>query len=127
MPIDFFLRSLAEERRERAVGILFSGAGSDGTLGVRAIRGAGGLTIAQDPQSAQFEDMPRNANATGLVDSVLPPNEMPEALVHYLAQPYVRGGASSKPLSRLPASTTSWRSCWLRQGAISGHTRRAPS
>ena len=73
MPIDFFFRSLAEDRQERAICILFSGAGSDGTLGVRAIRGAGGLTIAQDPQTAQFDDMPRSAIATGLVDYVLPP------------------------------------------------------
>ena len=54
MPIDFFFRSLAEDRQERAVCVLLSGAGSDGTLGVRAIRGAGGLTIAQDPQTAQY-------------------------------------------------------------------------
>ena len=55
MPIDFFFRSLAEDRQERAIGILFSGAGSDGTLGVRAIRGGGGLVIAQDPETAQFD------------------------------------------------------------------------
>ena len=92
MPIDFFFRSLAEDRQERAICILFSGAGSDGTLGVRAIRGAGGLAIAQDPQTAQFDDMPRNAIATGMVDFVLPPDRMPEALLNYLRHPYVRGG-----------------------------------
>jgi two-component system, chemotaxis family, CheB/CheR fusion protein len=92
MPIDFFFRSLAEDRQQRAVGILFSGAGSDGTLGVRAIRGGGGLTIAQDPSTAQFDSMPRSAIATGLVDYVLPPNRMPEALLEYLGHPYVRGG-----------------------------------
>jgi len=92
MPIDFFFRALADDRQERAVGILFSGAGADGTAGVRAIRGAGGLTIAQDPESAQFGDMPRNAIATGLVDYVLPPDRMAEALLDYLRQPYVRGG-----------------------------------
>ena len=73
MPIDFFFRSLAEDRQQRAIGILFSGAGSDGTLGVRAIRGGGGLVVAQDPQTAQFDTMPRSAIATGLVDYVLPP------------------------------------------------------
>ncbi len=91
MPIDYFFRSLAEDRQERAVCILFSGAGSDGTLGVRAVRGAGGLTIAQD-QTAQFGEMPRSAVATGLVDLVLPPAQMPQALTDYLRQPYVRGG-----------------------------------
>jgi two-component system, chemotaxis family, CheB/CheR fusion protein len=91
MPIDFFFRVLAEDRQERAVSVLFSGAGSDGTLGVRAIRGAGGLTIAQD-QTAQFGEMPRSAMATGLVDLILRPDEMPKAVVEYLQQPYVRSG-----------------------------------
>ena len=80
MPIDFFFRSLAEDRQERAICILFSGAGSDGTLGVRAVRGAGGLTIAQD-QTAQFGEMPRSAVATGLVDLVLRPDQMPKAII----------------------------------------------
>lgn len=93
LPIDFFLRTLAEDRQEKAVCILFSGTGSDGTMGLRAIRGAGGLTIAQDPQHAQYGDMPRSAIATGLVDCVLSPHQMPGAIVEYLRQPYVRGGA----------------------------------
>jgi two-component system CheB/CheR fusion protein len=92
MPIDSFLRSLAEDRQERAICVLFSGAGSDGTLGVRAIRGAGGLTIAQDPQTAQYADIPRSAIATKLVDFVLSPQRMPAAIMDYLHQPYVRGG-----------------------------------
>jgi PAS domain S-box-containing protein len=90
LPIDFFLRSLAEDRRERAVCILFSGAGSDGAAGVRAVRGTGGLTLAQD-ESARFEDLPRSAVATGLVDRVLPPGRMPDVLVSYLQHPYVSG------------------------------------
>ncbi len=92
MPIDFFFRSLAVDRQQRAIGVLFSGAGSDGTLGVRAIRGGGGLTVAQDPHTAQFDTMPRSAIATGLVDYVLPPDRMPEALLEYLRHPYVGGG-----------------------------------
>jgi two-component system CheB/CheR fusion protein len=96
MPIDFFSRALAEDRQERAIFVLFSGAGSDGTLGVRAVRGAGGLTIAQD-DTAQFVDMPRSAVATGMVDLVLPPDEMPKAITNYLRQSYVR----QKPASIL--------------------------
>ncbi|HSB68879.1 MAG TPA: chemotaxis protein CheB [Candidatus Methylomirabilis sp.] len=92
MPIDVFFRALADDRQERAVGILFSGAGADGTLGIRAIRGAGGLTLAQDPQSAQFGEMPRSAIATGLVDAVLRPDRMADALLTYLRHPYVRSG-----------------------------------
>ncbi|HEX2994789.1 MAG TPA: chemotaxis protein CheB [Anaerolineales bacterium] len=91
MPIDFFLRSLAEDRQERAICILLSGAGSDGTLGLRAIRGAGGLTIAQD-HTAQFGEMPGSAVATGLVDFILPPDQMPKTITEYLQQPYIRGG-----------------------------------
>jgi len=79
LPIDFFFRSVAEDRQERAICVLFSGAGSDGALGIRAVRGAGGLTIAQD-DTAQFPDMPRSAVATGMVDLVLRPDQMPKAV-----------------------------------------------
>lgn len=89
MPIDIFFRSLAEDRQDHAICIILSGAGSDGALGLRAVRGAGGLSIAQDPASAQYADMPRNAIGTGLVDVVLPPALMGEALRDYLA--HVRG------------------------------------
>ncbi len=95
MPIDFFFRSLAEDRQERAICILFSGAGSDGTLGVRAVRGAGGLSIAQDPKTAQFSDMTRSAVATGMVDFILSPDRMPEVLINYLRHPYVRGAGQT--------------------------------
>ena len=98
MAIDFFLRSLAEDRQEQSICVLFSGAGSDGTLGVRAIRGAGGLTVAQDPQTAQYADMPRSAIATNLVDFVLAPDRMPQTLLEYLRQPYVRGGQPAATL-----------------------------
>ncbi len=98
MPIDFFFRSLAEDRQERAICIVFSGAGSDGTLGVRAVRGAGGLAITQDPQTAQFGDMPRSAISTGLVDLVLSPDRMAETLLNYLRHPYVRGGVPTAVL-----------------------------
>lgn len=96
MPIDFFFRSLAEDREERAICILFSGAGSDGTFGARAIRGAGGMIIAQDPRTAQFGDMPNSVVAAGLVDYVLPPEQMPQAIVRYLQHPYVKGQARDK-------------------------------
>ena len=91
MPIDSFFRCLAEDREELAIGILFSGTGSDGTLGARAIRGAGGMVISQDPQTAQFDDMPRSAIEAGLADHVLAPDEMAQAVLHYLAHPYVKG------------------------------------
>ena len=80
LPIDYFFRSLAQDQGERAVGIVLSGTGTDGTLGLRAIKGANGITMTQDPQSAKYTGMPMSAIATGLVDFVLPPKEMTERL-----------------------------------------------
>ncbi|MDP2244239.1 chemotaxis protein CheB [Pseudomonas sp.] len=88
LPIDFFFRSLALDQRERAIGIVLSGTGSDGTLGVRAIKAEGGMVMAQDPDSAEFDGMPRSAIATGLVDYVLPPAEMPVQLMAYRAHAF---------------------------------------
>ena len=88
LPIDFFFRSLAQDQRERAICIVLSGTGSDGTLGLRAIKGEGGMAMAQIPGSTEYEGMPRNAIATGLVDYVLPPAEMPAQLMAYVAQAF---------------------------------------
>jgi chemotaxis methyl-accepting protein methylase/chemotaxis response regulator CheB/signal transduction histidine kinase len=91
MPIDFFLTSLAEDQHEAAVGIILSGSsGSDGTRGVRAVREAGGMCMAQDPQTAQFPAMPQSAIDTGLVDHVLAVAMMPAALVGYAQHAAVR-------------------------------------
>lgn len=83
LPIDFFFRSLALSQHEQAVCIVLSGTGSDGTLGMRAIKGEGGMAMAQDPASTEYDGMPRSAIATGLVDYVLPPAEMPARLIAY--------------------------------------------
>jgi two-component system CheB/CheR fusion protein len=90
MPINFFFRSLAEDQREKAICVLLSGSGSDGTLGIREIRSAGGMIMAQDPETAQFDSMSRSAIATGLVDYVLPVAEMPGALIKYVQQSYMK-------------------------------------
>ena len=74
MPIDLFLRSLAEDQQSRAIGVILSGTASDGTLGLQAIKAMGGITFAQDEQSAKYSAMPRNAIAAGNVDYVLPPD-----------------------------------------------------
>jgi two-component system CheB/CheR fusion protein len=71
-PVDHFLRSLATVQGPYAAGVILSGTGSDGTLGIGEIKAAGGLTFAQDDASAQYPDMPRNAVASGAVDLVLP-------------------------------------------------------
>jgi two-component system CheB/CheR fusion protein len=85
LPIDYFFRSLAEDQREMAIGIVLSGTGSDGTLGVRAIKGAGGMVMVQNVASSEFDGMPRSAINTGLADYQLPPAEMPAQLLAYAA------------------------------------------
>lgn len=89
MPIDFFFRSLAREWKERAICIVLSGTGSDGALGLKAVKSQGGMIIAEDPNSAGYDGMPRSAINTGLVDFTLPVGEMPKTLVRYIGHPYI--------------------------------------
>lgn len=84
LPIDDFFRALAREMKERAIGIVLSGTGSDGTQGLRAIKGELGMVMVQQEDSASYSGMPHSAIATGLVDYVLPAAEMPEPLVAYV-------------------------------------------
>lgn len=86
LPIDYFFRSLAKDWKEKSVGIILSGMGTDGTLGIRAIQEVGGLTMVQDPASAKFDSMPRSAIKNGLVDFILTPEKIPEALFGYLSK-----------------------------------------
>jgi len=88
MAIDFFFRSLAQDQHERAIGVVLSGTGSDGTLGVRAIKGAGGMVMAQSPGTTEFDSMPRSAIAAGVVDYELPPAEMPARIIGYVAHAF---------------------------------------
>ena len=90
LPIDFFFRSLAQDQHERAIGIVLSGTGSDGTVGVRAIKDEGGMVMAQDPDSTEYGGMPRSAIASGLVDFILPPAQMPAQLVAYTVHAFGR-------------------------------------
>ena len=88
LPVDFLFRSLAQDQRERAIGIVMSGTGSDGSLGVRAIKSEGGMVMVQLPDSCEFDGMPRSAIATGLVDYELSPAEMPGQLMAYVAHAF---------------------------------------
>jgi two-component system CheB/CheR fusion protein len=83
LPFDFFLRSLADELGERAICVILSGTGSDGSLGLKAVKEKGGLVIAQEPSEAEYDGMPRSAIMTGAVDLVLSIAEMPEILATY--------------------------------------------
>ncbi len=89
-PIDFFFRTLAEDQGENAIVIILSGTGTEGTLGLKAIKGEGGLVIVQDPNTAKYDGMPRSAIATDMVDYVLPAERIPEMLLKYVRHPQTK-------------------------------------
>ncbi|MEI7847957.1 MAG: CheR family methyltransferase [Chloroflexota bacterium] len=99
LPIDFFFRSLAQDQRERAICIVLSGTGSDGSLGIRAVKGEGGMVMAQNPETTEYDGMPRSAIATGMVDYVLPPNKMAAQLVAFTAGAYHNPLTAISPVS----------------------------
>ncbi len=86
-PIDLFLTSLAKNYGERAIGIILSSLGSDGTHGLRAINEAGGITLVQDPETAEFDGMPRSALATGVVNQILPPLQLAQLVYQCVVSP----------------------------------------
>jgi two-component system CheB/CheR fusion protein len=88
-PIDEFLFSLARERKTRAIGIVLSGTGTDGTEGLKFVKGEGGITFAQEPNSAQYPDMPRSAISAEAVDFVLPPEKIAEELIRIAQHPEI--------------------------------------
>jgi len=81
LPVDFFFRSLADDRHEDSIGIILSGMGSDGSLGLKAIKEKGGMVLVQDPASAKFNSMPRSAMEAVIADIVAPVNELPSRLI----------------------------------------------
>src|ERR1700721_3295868 len=89
LPIDALFCSLARDQGERAIGVVLSGMGSDGTIGLQAIKAQGGLTLAQDPTSAQFDSMPRNAIDAGACDIVASAAELPRRILLAAAKPPV--------------------------------------
>ncbi|SJZ83937.1 two-component system, chemotaxis family, CheB/CheR fusion protein [Trichlorobacter thiogenes] len=98
LPIDLFLRSLADDQAEHAVAIILSGTGSDGMRGVRAVKENGGMVMVQSEESAKFDGMPRSAISTGLADFVLPPDQMPKQLQAFIKHPYVTKSERSESL-----------------------------
>ena len=89
LPIDYFLRSLAVDRKAASIGVILSGTASDGTLGMKAIKAEGGITFAQDERSAKYYDMPRNAINAGFVDFVLSPKDIATELARIGQDPYL--------------------------------------
>ncbi|HEX9116921.1 MAG TPA: chemotaxis protein CheB, partial [Anaerolineae bacterium] len=101
LPIDFFFRSLALDQADRAICVILSGTGSDGTLGLKAIKEVGGMAMVQSLESASYDGMPRSAIATGQVDYILPPEKMPGELAAYTQRAYVhRAQPVASPAAR---------------------------
>jgi two-component system CheB/CheR fusion protein len=100
-PVDRFLRSLAAERQAAAIGVILSGAGSDGTLGIEQIKAEGGITFAQNTASAKFASMPDSAVGAGFVDVVLPPAG-------------IAGQLARRPRTRWPEPRPPWPVTWTR-------------
>lgn len=95
LPIDHFFRSLAQDAGERAVAIVLSGTGSDGSRGIREIHAAGGLVLVQRPDSAQFDGMPRSAQDTGVADLLLAPEDMPAELAQHATRAFRGDGLAA--------------------------------
>lgn len=119
LPIDFFFQSLAQDQREMAIGIVLSGTGSDGTIGIRAIKGEGGMVMAQNPASTEYDGMPSSAIATGLVDYELPPVEMAAQLMAYVAHAF--GRAPIFPCGPTPKIENALKKVFILINAQTGH------
>ena len=95
--IDFFLLSLAEDQGSKAIAVILSGTGTDGSKGIQAIQNAGGMVLVQDPISAKFDGMPNSAIASGYADYILSPELMPEEIFNYIKERPVRPPVEGKP------------------------------
>lgn len=111
LPIDVFLRSLAQDQGSNAAAVILSGTGTDGTLGVREINSNDGLVLVQSEESADYDGMPRSAVGTGVVDHILPPEEMPQKIVDYFAHA-TRGRTQGSSLTRAAAEEPA---AWLNK------------
>ncbi len=120
-PIDIFFSSLAEDMQDRAIGIVLSGGGHDGTLGIKAIKEHGGLTLAQgsDGTEPRFKDMPKSAVATGAVDLEVPVDQMPAEILRV-----IRAASRDRRGSASPWRCEAFRPCYARgSGTILASTR----
>ena len=102
MPVDSFLRSLALDRRNNAIAVILSGTGSDGSMGIKAVKGEGGIVFAQD-DTAKYDGMPKSAVDTGSVDFVLPPDKIAAELLRIRKHPYLADVRRGEPLQIIPA------------------------
>jgi two-component system CheB/CheR fusion protein len=119
LPIDYFLRTLAQDQHEHAVAVILSGTGSDGTLGLRAVKGEGGMVMAQRPESSEYDGMPCSAIATGMVDFILPPAEMPAQIITYVSQLFGKAARLATP--RMSGIDESFKKIFILLRSQTGH------
>ena len=101
LPVDFFLRSLAKDKGHDAIGIVLSGTGSDGTLGIKATKAESGTVFVQSPETAKYDGMPRSAINTGLADFILPPENIPQRLIDFVKHYSANGNKTGEKPGKL--------------------------
>ena len=104
-PIDLFFKSLAKNYAENSIGVILSGSGTDGTRGLRAINEAGGVALVQTPETAEFDGMPRSAIATGVVNQILPPQELARLIYQCIVSPINASETECNKISILDSSS----------------------
>lgn len=120
LPVDDFLQSLAQDQESNAIGIILSGTASDGSLGIQAIKAAGGITFAQSEDSTEYSGMPHSAIATGHVDFVLTPEEIANELMRIAQHPYLRRRLPEVPQETLVADDGSLSKIFVMLRARTG-------
>jgi len=101
LPIDIFFHSLAEDFEDKAIAVILSGTGSDGSRGIRVVKENGGIIIVQDPDSSKFDGMPKSAITTGTVDFILPPQDIPQKIISYVKHPYIQDKDKNSEYSKV--------------------------
>ncbi|HUR35155.1 MAG TPA: chemotaxis protein CheB, partial [Vicinamibacterales bacterium] len=120
-PIDVFFRTLAATHHSRAVGVVLSGTGADGSMGLKHIKENGGLCVAQDPDEAEFPDMPRSSIAAGVVDHVLPTAAMPGRILSYSRRFVPTGGTDDSAAVSTPVDENALRDILTELRLRTGH------
>ena len=119
LPIDFFFRSFAQDQGERAICVVLSGTGTDGTLGLKAVKEQGGMVMVQEPKSAKYDGMPRSAIGTGLADFVLPPDKIAEQLLSFVQ--HVFGPGVKRVPDPIPKKTAELNKIYVLLRNQTGH------
>ncbi len=120
LPVDYLFRSMAEDQKARAVGVVLSGTGSDGTQGLCEIKAVGGITFVQDEKSARYSGMPLSATGSGCVDFILPPDQIAQRLVEIGKHPYLLPRAVSPAAPKEPDAESHYRKILFRVRAVTG-------